>query len=105
MKWLKTALALMLLACFVFSLNCVVYARSASITTTIVITVKAPPKDNLTALDKNAEIVRQVAEAQKMAQPFIKEEAKETAKEAANNEPVSNITLSGKKIYTVTDKL
>ena len=70
----------------------IVFAHSASVTTTIIITVKRVPENNLKESDENHDMLREVAKAQSMANPYIKEEVEDT-------------TLSGEKIYTITDRL
>lgn len=64
-------------------------ARSVSLTTTIVVTVKSAPKENLLPNDKNADTVKELAKEQAMPQPYIKQD----------------VNPSGEQVYTITDKL
>lgn len=64
-------------------------AYSVSLTTTIVVTVKSDPKENLLPNDKNADTVKELAKEQSMTQPYIKQD----------------VNPSGEEVYTISDKL
>jgi len=64
-------------------------ASSISLTTTIFVTVKSAPKDNLLPNDENADTVKELAKEQAMTQPYIKQD----------------VNPSGEKVYTICDKL
>ena len=91
MKKIKS-LKVLLLCIIAILMSEIVFAHSASVTTTIIITVKGAPQNNLKKGDENLDMLSEVAKAQPMANPYIKEE-------------VEDITISGEKIYTITDRL
>ncbi|NQU95606.1 MAG: hypothetical protein HQ549_05195 [Candidatus Omnitrophica bacterium] len=88
----RILLALVVLWAAVFLVQDVAFCRSTSLTTTLYITVKAPPKGNIAPSDKNLEAVEKIAKDQAMTAPNIKDVAPE-------------IKFSGGKIYTITDTL
>ena len=95
MRGVKIVLALIMLCIMALYGAEAAFARSASLTTTITITVKAPPKSNVLESDKNAEMLNQLAMNQSMIHPHISEVGR----------MVENIKFSGEKVYTITDKL
>lgn len=64
-------------------------ASSASLTTTLVVIVKANPEGNLLPSDKNGPTVKELARAQAITQPYIKQD----------------VNPSGEEVYTICDKL
>lgn len=92
MKGAKIVLALVILYIMTFYIADVAFCREVSLTTTLIITVKAPPKSNLATNDKNADIVEKLAKSQMMAEPYIKAQT-------------PDVNFLGEKIYTITDKL
>jgi hypothetical protein len=92
MRAAKIALTLVVLFIMTFYMADTAFCRSMSLTTTLVITVKAPPVTNLAVDDKNADIIEKLAESQKMMEPQIKAEK-------------LDMNFLGKEIYTVMDKL
>ena len=88
----RILLALVVLWAAVFLVQDMAFCRSTSLTTTLYITVKAPPKSSIAPSDKNLEVVKKIAKEQSMVAPTIKDIAPE-------------IKFSGGKIYTITDKL
>ena len=88
----RILLALVVLWAAVFLVQDMAFCRSTSLTTTLYITVKAPPKTSIAPSDKNLEVVKNIAKDQSMTAPNIKDVAPE-------------IKFSGGKIYTITDTL
>ena len=78
MKGARIVLTLIVFCITTFCISDVVSARSKSLTTTIMITVKPDPKGNLLPNDKNTEIIK---------------------------EETQDVKSSVKKIYTITDRL
>ena len=92
MRAAKIILALTVLYIMTFYMADVAFCRSTSLTTTIIITVKAPPKTNLATNDTNAEMVEKLAKSHQMQEPHIKAET-------------LDMNFLGEKVYTITDKL
>ncbi len=92
MRAVKIVLALVVLYIMTFYIADVAFCRSTSLTTTIIITVKAPPKTNLATNDTNADMVEKLAKSQQMREPYIKAQT-------------PDVNFLGEKIYTITDKL
>lgn len=92
MKGAKIVLGLIILYMVTFCIANVASCRSTSLTTTIFITVKAPPKSNLATNDKNTDMVEKLAKSQEMREPYIKAQT-------------LDVTFLGEKIYTITGKL
>ncbi|MFC1631336.1 hypothetical protein ACFL1I_00125 [Candidatus Omnitrophota bacterium] len=86
---LLTAISLLLLGLLVTE---PAFARSQTLTSTIVITVKPVAQTNLLPNDENAEVVTELAEDQSMSQPYIKASYLDSK-------------VSGEKIYSIVDRL
>lgn len=92
MKGARIALGLILIMAMGLYIADMAFARSTSLTTTLIITVKEPPKSVLAQNDKNARMVEKIAKEQPMIRPQI-------------TEAVLDTTFAGKKVYTITDAL
>jgi len=92
MKGVKLLIGLIVLGVAFAGLSELAFARSTSLTTTLVITVKAEPKSSLAENDTNKEMLKTLAHGQKMESPYLRD-------------VTPDITFSGEKIYTITDKL
>lgn len=93
MRGVKIALTLLVIGAMAFYTLDSALARSTSLTTTIIITVKNPdPKGALDPKDKDAQMIRELAKNQGMMYPRIRQVEKDAK-------------FFGGKVYTITDKL
>ena len=91
MRSVRLIVAISLISAMMFSLADIAFARSTSLTTTIVIHVKGEPKEIIAANDKNAKMLREIAKHQPMLRPQIRNVSEDTG-------------VYGAKVYSITDK-
>jgi len=92
MKGAKLLVGLLVLGLAFSGISELAFARSTSLTTTLVITVKGEPKASLAENDINKEMLKSLALDQKMKAAYVRD-------------VTPDITFSGEKIYTITDRL
>ena len=91
MRGVRLVITIALISAMMLSLAGTAFARSTSLTTTIVIQVKGEPREYIAQNDKNAKMLREVARHQPMLQPQIRNIGEDTG-------------IYGAKVYSITDK-
>ena len=91
MRSVRLLIAITLISTMMLSLANIAFARSTSLTTTIVIHVKGEPEANIAPNDKNAKMLREIAKHQPMIRPQIRNVSEDTG-------------VYGAKVYSITDK-
>jgi hypothetical protein len=71
------------------------FAGSQTLTTTMFVTVTAPPQSNLAETDENAQMLTQLAMNQSMMHPEI----------GQTERMEEDVKFSGEKVYTIIDRL